>query len=680
MKILALVFWAGVIWGCSPRLDPDYPNEKKTVGAFVPSFAVSDTLIQGTPLTKSFQGVAYSWKPNILVEGTLFRIENIPAWASFDSQSGRLFGVPDRSGVHKGIVVVAFAGEVVNMIGPFDLEVLGDPLVREQWHLKNTGTQTAYNDLGALGNYGISLNLDKTIGQGIKGEGIKILISDDGLDTLHPDLRENILIGESKDYLSPHPWRVLPGGRRLNNSSTGTRIAGIIASQGWNGIGGRGIAPKVRIAGNNYTSSAISDRTPYTVDQAGGNFDIFNYSYSEKVPGRPPQSMSKALRTQLKSGFLGLRSGKGAIYVKAAGDGYDVCDSSRLPGVSLYDFGGVCAPHDANLDSAAGTPYQIVVGSVSASGIKTQSAAIGANIWVSAPSAGRGKGGTLAPGILTTERSGRSGDVGKTKFDNNLFSNNPDYHYTNSYGGTGAATAMVSGAVALILSANPGLTSRDIKYILAKTSVQVDSEQKETSHPGGLKVPGYFYELGWVVNGAGYHFNNRYGFGLVNVDAAVREALNYSKDLGDWKENTYSRSIAYPIPDNTGVGISDSLTVPSADGLIIEGIEVIPTFSHARPGELGFEIVSPSGTRSIVLAPNNIMLLAERDNQLPVWKAAVKLDLPLVSNAFYGESSSGVWTLRVVDGLGKELGNYKEESSKTGRLVGWRLNIYGHRP
>ena len=53
---------------------------------------------------------------------------------------------------------------------------------------------------------------------------------------------------------------------------------------------------------------------------------------------------------------------------------------------------------------------------------------------------------------------------------------NKDGNYTNSMNGTSSATPVTSGSIALILEANPKLTWRDVKYILAKTATMVDPD------------------------------------------------------------------------------------------------------------------------------------------------------------------------------------------------------------
>ena len=64
----------------------------------------------------------------------------------------------------------------------------------------------------------------------------------------------------------------------------------------------------------------------------------------------------------------------------------------------------------------------------------------------------------------------------------------------------------MSGILALAKEAQPNLNTRFAKHLLARTCRLIDPYD---STPMG----------GWTTNGAGYHFNNNYGFGLVDADA-----------------------------------------------------------------------------------------------------------------------------------------------------------------
>src|SRR5690606_29568018 len=91
----------------------------------------------------------------------------------------------------------------------------------------------------------------------------------------------------------------------------------------------------------------------------------------------------------------------------------------------------------------------------------------------------------------------------------------------------------------LILQANPELSWRDVKHILASTATIIDPSSQVYSHPLERDLVGHTYQEGWVQNDAGYFFHNYYGFGLINAKAAIDMALSYAVDLGELTETTY---------------------------------------------------------------------------------------------------------------------------------------------
>ena len=109
------------------------------------------------------------------------------------------------------------------------------------------------------------------------------------------------------------------------------------------------------------------------------------------------------------------------------------------------------------------------------------------------------------------------------------------------------------------------------------------------------------------------------------------------------------------IPDNSATGISHTTNVN--DGLIIEAVQIQVNLDHTFTGELAIELTSPSGTKSMLFNPINGFGSSD--------------DLAyfvLLSNAFYGESGRGNWTIKIVDTL----------SGDTGILTDWMIRIFGH--
>ena len=109
---------------------------------------------------------------------------------------------------------------------------------------------------------------------------------------------------------------------------------------------------------------------------------------------------------------------------------------------------------------------------------------------------------------------------------------NATCNYTSTFNGTSSAAPNASGVVSLILSANPELTWRDVRHILASTSTKNDPENKTVEIAVG--EGSFMAHDAWVENAAGYNFNNLYGFGRVDAGKAVAMAKSYSANLGDY--------------------------------------------------------------------------------------------------------------------------------------------------
>ncbi|MBO9665814.1 MAG: S8 family serine peptidase, partial [Bdellovibrio sp.] len=110
----------------------------------------------------------------------------------------------------------------------------GDPFLSYSWHLANCGQSVFAKNVGAKG---VDLNLKKTWAQGIYGQGVKIRVSDDGLQDGHEDLTGNFSYSSnSRDYSisSSGPWNSLTAPPKSTSDNHGTSVAGLIAAVGWN--------------------------------------------------------------------------------------------------------------------------------------------------------------------------------------------------------------------------------------------------------------------------------------------------------------------------------------------------------------------------------------------------------------------------------------------------------------
>ena len=90
--------------------------------------------------------------------------------------------------------------------------------------------------------------------------------------------------------------------------------------------------------------------------------------------------------------------------------------------------------------------------------------------------------------------------------------------YRNDFGGTSSAAPVVSGVAALVRSANPSLTWRDVKLVLAASA-----RQNDPANSG--------WEEGALEYGSEtdrYSYNPEYGFGVVDAKAAVDLAESWT--------------------------------------------------------------------------------------------------------------------------------------------------------
>lgn len=536
-----------------------------------------------------------------------------------------------------------------------------DPLYQYAWHLKNTGQKVFASTAGTAN---VDMNLQGTWAQGIYGSGVTIQISDNGVEDTHEDLHDNFLYGnKSKDYTLASPWVANSAPPYHADDNHGTHVAGLAAAVGWNGKGSRGVAPKALMTSANVISEAVlhTDYSKY-LDQAITTADIVNMSYGATQNYVATSDMnvgSVYYEDILRNAVTTKRNGKGTIYVKAGGnDFYARCYNTN---VNVDDD---CIGN-SNFDRDNVNSYQIMVAALDAKGSRASYSSPGANLWISSYG---GLYGDTSPAMLSTDRMGCSLGDAKSSISSSLSFEkgnlgNVNCNYTATFNGTSSASPTVAGAVALLLEANPNLTWRDVKYILAVTA-RSSSATGVYTHPLFYTMPaGYVWEQAWITNGAGFHFHNFYGFGAINVDAATTMAKTYTSALGTYHETSWfaSGTVNLAIPDYSATGASSSITVNS-DKVKIEGVRIKLQVNHAAKSQLGIELTSPSGVKSILVNAVNSLT-----NQANFTGGEIFL-----SNAFFGEGStgagsSGVWTLKVVDA----------QSTISGTLVNWSIQFVG---
>uniref|UniRef100_A0A7N6A6U0 P/Homo B domain-containing protein n=1 Tax=Anabas testudineus TaxID=64144 RepID=A0A7N6A6U0_ANATE len=150
---------------------------------------------------------------------------------------------------------------------------------------------------------------------------------------------------------------------------------------------------------------------------------------------------------------------------------------------------------------------------------------------------------------------------------------------TDGHTGTSVSAPIVAGIIALALEANMLLTWRDVQHLLV-----------QTSRPVHLKADD------WKTNAAGHRVSHLYGFGLVDAEAMVLEATK-------WRTVPPQHTcIQTPERLNSSITTFGCSEEPLQHVDYLEHVVVKVLISHPRRGDLEINLVSPSGTRSQLLA------------------------------------------------------------------------------
>ncbi|MCC3779700.1 type VII secretion-associated serine protease mycosin, partial [Streptomyces sp. UNOB3_S3] len=250
-----------------------------------------------------------------------------------------------------------------------------------------------------------------------KGAGITVAVLDTGVDEGHPDLRGRVLPG--KDLIG---FGAGPGDRAW--ARHGTAMAGIVAGRGHgedDADGITGVAPEARILpvrviledgdparakARGARGSALADGIRWAADHGA---DVINLSLGDDSDTAHPEPREdEAVQYALA---------KGAVVVASAGNGGEHGDHVSYP---------------------AAYPGVIAVTAVDRYGGR---ASFSTRRWYATVS---------APGV-------------------DVVIADPDRRYYEGWG-TSAASAFVSGAVALLRSARPGLSPARVRELLTETA------------------------------------------------------------------------------------------------------------------------------------------------------------------------------------------------------------------
>jgi len=347
------------------------------------------------------------------------------------------------------------------MLDEYAFVAPNDNLVGHEWHLQNDGFVADVDYRLRKGADAKVIDAWQRLGN-TGSKSVTVAVIDNGFDLTHPDLKDKI----TKPFdLWNQSSEVLQGDQRFTHGTPCASVA-IAASNGQGIVGAAPSSKFMPVSGTSFSVRATEQMFDYCINNGA---DIISCSWGTTDPNfRLNALKEEAITKAAKKG----RNGKGCVILFAVGND-DV------------DFVNFYAAHPDVIAVAASTS-QDTYASYSNRGREVSICAPSNGDWpILAARAWWDQGLDWESGNFKFWRDGRS--RGK--------------HYKH-FGGTSSSTPLVAGICALILSANPDLTAKEVKDILQNTADKIGSPSE--------------YSNGHSV---------KYGYGRVNADRAVAEAL-----------------------------------------------------------------------------------------------------------------------------------------------------------
>jgi Ca2+-binding RTX toxin-like protein/subtilisin-like proprotein convertase family protein len=481
-----------------------------------------------------------------------------------------------------------------------------DPLFGSQWNLLNTGQN------GGLA--GVDINVTSAWKMGFTGKGVSVGVYDTAMDIHHSDLAANIDMSKkvvAGGYVDPTAYQTY-------GDEHATAVAGIIGALR-NDDQVVGIAYEAKITPVDIFSGS-NENYGWAALKVQSKFAVTNHSWGF-TGAFVINPLSAGDANYYLSGFATAaakgRGGLGTIENVAAGN-------YRQNGLSTETNGLTTDRH------------VIVIGATDHYGDVSYYSNPGASLLVVAPSSGN------TGGVVTDDITGAPG-----------YSSGD---YTDTFGGTSAATPQVTGVTADMLQANPKLGWRDVQDILAITARHTGSAINGA--PQGYESDAWSFNNATNWNGGGMHFSNDYGFGLVDARAAVALAQTWNLVSGPAHTSANEQSITQNVMGQWDVGHGHVTTInfTLTEHLSIESMVLdLDDLNVSDANHLKIDLISPSGTTCNLLDCNGFS------------NSVVSNGWELMSRQFNSEDACGIWTVRITD----------TNSTDTGSLSSLTLKAYG---
>lgn len=387
--------------------------------------------------------------------------------------------------------------ELINRFKPF--YVPSDELFQRQWHLRS------WADVELVEDADVSATEAWDMTQGNRNTVVAII--DDGFDLSHPDLNGEGKIVFAKDYVdgdtNPFPTQT-------EGDYHGTPCAGVAIGEE-NGEGIVGAAPGCAFMPIRINISAIKDHELWQVfNYVGKHADVISCSWGP-VPVYAPLPSSLIDKFSQISESGGPR-GKGCLIIFAAGNyNAPLNDPDNKKFIWYHPDYGQIEQTGPILNGNCAHPDVVAVAASTSQNRKAAYSNWGKEISVCAPSNNfhplNPRERVPGRGIWTTDNEPQG--YGFTE----------NSRYTGDFGGTSSATPLVAGVAALVISANPDLTAKQVKQILQETTdkiVDLNPDPVLGSTKGEYGEDGH---SAW------------FGFGKVNAAKAVAKAVGMKEGV-----------------------------------------------------------------------------------------------------------------------------------------------------
>uniref|UniRef100_UPI003AAD4103 proprotein convertase subtilisin/kexin type 6 n=1 Tax=Centroberyx gerrardi TaxID=166262 RepID=UPI003AAD4103 len=440
--------------------------------------------------------------------------------------------------------------------------------------------------------------------RGYTGKNVVVTILDDGIERNHPDLAQNYDQLASYD-VNGNDHDPTPRYDSSNENIHGTRCAGEVAAAANNSHCIVGIAYNAHIGGIRMLDGDVTDIVEAkSLGIRPDYIDIYSASWGPKDDGKTVDGPGPLAKSAFEQGIKKGRKGLGSIFVWASGNG------------------GQQGDH-CSCDGYTSSIYTISISSTTENGNKPWYLEV------------------CSSTLVTTYSSGEF-------YDRKIVTTDLRHRCTDGHTGTSVSAPMVAGVIALALEANLLLTWRDVQHLLVKTSRPVHLKAND-----------------WKTNAAGHRVSHLYGFGLVDAEAMVLEAKKWrsvpAQRACTRMPDRRTRYIRVGQSLNSSISTSGCSEQAEQHVAYLEHVVVKVLIVHPRRGDLEINLISPSGTRSQLLAKR---LFDNSNDGFRNWE--------FMTVHCWGERAEGTWTLEITDSP-SQLRN----PEVLGKLKEWTLILYG---